>query len=133
MPRSDIKLPEHLFQDIQKRLQKEAERRYKNHAMIFFACILASVTALVPLAFLLDHAFIDSGFITLASLLFTDATAVFSNVNTYLFSLLETIPVTNLLIVSFVLFLFFESLQRFLRNLHSLHPNTSTSRHLVIS
>ncbi len=131
MNSKEIQLPQNLLQNIQERLQRETVRRYKYHAAIFFTGIIASVIALIPLAFILDHAFIDSGFITLVSLLFTDAAAVFSNVNTYLFSLLETIPVTNLLIVSFVLFLFFESLQRFLRNFRSLRLNASMSQHLV--
>ena len=126
----EIHVPERLFHEIQKRLQKESLRRLKYRAMLFFAGIVLSVVALIPLAFLLEETLVDSGFIPLFSLSFTDAAAVLANANTYLFSLLETVPVTSLLIVFCVLLLFFQSLQLFLKNLHSLRSMRTTSSYV---
>ena len=127
MNQQDIHVPERLFHEIQQRLHAESLRRLKYRTVFFFSGIVLSIVALIPLAYLLEETLVDTGFVPLFSLSFTDAATVLANANTYFFSLLETIPVTSLLIVFCVLLLFLQSLQLFLKNLHSLRDVRTTS------
>ncbi len=82
--------------------QKSARRRFA----IFSIGSIASITAFIPAFRAANAAIIESGFVEFFSLLFSDTTIVAAHWKNFGLSLVETIPVTNIIILLTTILMF---------------------------
>ncbi len=104
----------------------------RRRLIIFSVGFVGSLAAFVPAFKMLYQGFAESGFLTFLSLLFSDTQAVFSYLGSFLASLLETLPVTGLLIFSAVLLIFLESLKLLSRDIKSIVASKFASKRVLI-
>lgn len=116
--REKIEPPQDLIEAIFLRLVVETQR-LKIKRKIFFASIFLLISFGL-LIFALRWAWInfaDSGFFKFFSLVFSDFSSVLSLGETYLYSLLEILPVDPLILSVMILLIFLEILRYLIKNL----------------
>lgn len=108
-----------LFAKVISRLDKEAKHSALKRQTIFFgAATVLSAVVFVLAAQALNSGLRESGFISFFSLFFSDFKIVFSSLwQSFVFSLLESIPVANLVFFLLTIVIFLESLSLFIKNI----------------
>jgi len=108
-----------LLAKIMLRVQKEERLLViKRRTAIFFVATLISGLAFIPAWQMLSSGLASSGFVQFLSLLFSDFEIIASSYwQNFIFSLLEAVPVVNLIIFLSVLLIFLESLQLLAKNI----------------
>jgi len=122
--------PEHLLKDVLLRAHEEKHLVRIHVSFIFFCTLLVSsglgvITGLASVMQTLLH----NGFSQLLSLISTDGSIVFAAWQDYLLSLLETIPVTTILLVLILATLFLVSLHVSMREYKRVAPNLIFANH----
>jgi len=98
-------------------------RSIKQRLVIFGFLLLGSIVALVPVFRQAQAEFAQSGFLEYLSLIFSDAGVIASNWQSYLFALLESLPIISLAWLLLVVIAFLESLRYFIRNTKIILPS----------
>lgn len=111
------KQQKNLLDRILKRVDHIEQRRQNVHMILYAFGTLGSILMFVAFMPFFIETVSESGFATLLSLVFTDAGSIVSNLNNYLFSLLETVPVVSIIVVSCLALTFILSLQAILRDI----------------
>ncbi|MFA6534294.1 MAG: hypothetical protein WCT37_03935 [Patescibacteria group bacterium] len=91
----------------------------KRRLVAFFLVAVSSLVALLPLGQLVKTSLIESDFIQFASLLISDFGVILASWQSFSLTLLETLPIINLLAVLAVILLLLESLKFLARELKS--------------
>lgn len=130
MPKNLIKLFDYLeepeitsglFEKIISRLDQERKlTKIKFRLAVFGSFLIGSIIAFVPIFNLTRFALIKSGFIQFFSLLFSDTKIVLTYWENFAMSLLETLPVMNLIILLAIILVFLESLKLLLKDLKNI-------------
>lgn len=104
-------------------MEIKARQKARIRRHFYLVCTLMAITlfAFYPVvqSFLSDLT--QSGFLYFSSLMFSDLEAISGFWQTYAFSLLETLPVTGLLLSTGLLLIFLQSLQYLVRDLRLLY------------
>ena len=103
--------PPELYTQIMGCIGKAERKAALFRVLIFSASLACSFFAFVPAFRLFADGLTASGFMNFISLLFTDLGAVFSFSGSYVLTLLESLPVTGLLLLSFIAFIFLGSVR----------------------
>jgi hypothetical protein len=99
-----------LFDKVLVRIRKEQKvRAARRQAVIFSLSTIFSAIAFVPAFQAAQTAFTESGFVYFFSLLFSDFNAMVSSWHSFVFSLLGSLPIIDLLILLTVALAFFAS------------------------
>lgn len=106
-----------LLEKILNRLTRERKLSAKRRLFVFSFSLLASLIALIPAWQFVWSGFAQSGFFQFFSLLFSDAAIVLTYWQNYALSLLETFPVSRLIIFLAITFIFLESLKLLAENI----------------
>ena len=112
---------------IMQKIGLEREKALKRKLIFSYAGLIGSSLAMFGTIFSFGGAFLHSEFWSMTSLLFSDLMIVAGNWKTYAYSLMETFPVVNvimILIPAFALFLsisFFLSLRQKSQYIHNIH------------
>ena len=93
-----------LFENILERIDKERIRRVERRIVLICAGLAVSVGILIPVFEQMQAALVDSGFMQLASLVFSDSGIVFSEWRNFSIAVLESLPILN--IVAFLAIIF---------------------------
>ncbi|PIT90111.1 hypothetical protein COU23_00350 [Candidatus Kuenenbacteria bacterium CG10_big_fil_rev_8_21_14_0_10_36_11] len=118
---SNLSQPEprpRLFERVWNRLQKEKQLLIVKRKL-FLISILSVITGvgLAPVSKSVYINFAESGFFKFFSLIFSDFNAVMASWKNYLISLLETLPVMNLILLLAVFLIFLEALKFLAKNI----------------
>ena len=116
-------LGERIFSAIEQRRSREAKMRF----VLITIIALSSSLALIPATRYLIRAFSESGFIQYASLIFSDSTAVLSSWQTFTLSLLESLPVMELIVSLSIVFVLLESIRFAAKNARLAFPHSDLS------
>lgn len=109
---------EELFNKVMCRINIERKILIVRRKVAIFSAIFVVITAVLALVFRITQAeFADSGFFVFLSLLFSDAGTVMAYWQNFSLSLLETIPVTSLIIFLAAVIIFLESLKLLAKNI----------------
>lgn len=120
--------PKSLFEKIMRRIREERKLLALKRKLIFLSIVfVGSIAALIPTFRMTQAGFVESGFIEFFSLLFSDANIIAAYWKNFALSLLETLPVTNLIMLLTVMLLFLESLKLLINNA----KNIVNSTHLI--
>lgn len=103
--------------------QKLAASKYK--IFLLLLGVIGSLMALVPAWQLTKTTMTESGFIQFASLMFSDAKLMGIYWQSFLFSLLESIPIVGSLMLLAVTFVFFKSLTLLINNFKTIYHHSS--------
>ncbi|GEM_PF-432281 len=104
--------PPYLFSRIMNRIQAEKQRLALRRRFIVFSIILAaSVMVLVPVLKMVHQNLVESGFIQFLSLLFSDSAVVVTYWQSFVLTLLESLPAMSLIALLAVIFIFLESVK----------------------
>lgn len=104
--------PKGLFNKIMARIQEERRLlTIKRRITIFSLGVVGSAVALIPTFKMVQTGLYESGFLYFFSLIFSDFGTVVSYWQNFIMSLLETLPVINLVILLIIIFIFMESLK----------------------
>lgn len=111
-----------LFELIWLAIQKQKQLAVIKRRLVL-SIILSAITGIgfVPLAKLTRTGFSTSGFWQFFSLIFSDFSAVIYSWQNYLISLLETLPVTNLILLLAVFLIFLEMLKFLVKNIKNIN------------
>jgi len=124
--------PAGLLERIIRRIQAEQKLlTAKRRLVIFSIGVVGSIAAFVPALKMLHQGFAESGFLQFLSLLFSDTQAILSYLGSFLASLLETLPVTGLLVFLAVLLIFLESLKLLSKDIRLLVASKLASKRLL--
>lgn len=113
--------PPYLLGKIMQGISAKQKANTRRHFYIAAALMLVSLVAFIPVIQTLVTDLTQSGFLYFTSLLFSDFSAISGIWQTYAFSLLETLPVTGMILCMGVLYIFLQSLQSFTRDLQVLY------------
>ncbi|MCX6790945.1 MAG: hypothetical protein NTV62_01980 [Candidatus Gribaldobacteria bacterium] len=120
-----------LFDRVMQGIKQEQQRRIlRRKVWIFSISLGGSLIAIVPVSMAVKTGFTESGFFQFVTLIFSDFNTVATSWQSYLFSLLETLPVMSLVIFLVVLLSLVESLKYLTRATLSLR---ATGRSVAIS
>lgn len=115
---TNIEPPEDLLEKVLNQIQKEAKiLELKRRVFIFSLSTLFSAIAFVPIFQMMQKEFAQSGFLQFFSLLFSDFEIITVNWQNFIFSLLETLPLTSLITFLFIILVFLESLKLLTKDL----------------
>lgn len=118
--------PAGLLPVVLKRLEKEAARsavRARRQLVLVSILLLSSLVAFVPIFRVAYADLSSSGFFSYLSLLFSDFSIIAASWQSFIFSLLETLPVFSLTLLFAIVLVFLSALRFFTRDLRSvLHP-----------
>lgn len=107
-----------LFSRIMRRIHSEKKILNLKRRVIFFSFgLIISLLVLVPAFKMVRAEFIESGFIDFFSLLFSDFGAVLTCWQSFVLTLLESLPVMSAVVFLLVIFLFLESLKFLVRDM----------------
>jgi ABC-type phosphate/phosphonate transport system permease subunit len=110
--------PEGLFEKIVYCLREEQRfLNVKRRLVIFSIGLIGSVAAFIPVFKMVRTEFVESGFIQFFSLLFSDFGIVISYWQNFAMTLLETLPITSLILLLAVVLVFLESLKSLVKNI----------------
>jgi len=113
-----LKAPDVLFEKILNRIHQEQHLIVVRRKILFFSIgSFVSVIAAIPAFKILLSEFIESGFEKYFSLLFSDTKIVMSIWQNFTVSLLETLPVLNLIIFSLIVLAFLQMLRLTAKNI----------------
>ena len=113
--------PIELFDKIMGRINAERRlRTLRRRVLLFSIGLTLSMLALIPSVKLVYSNSIQSGFIQLSSLLFSDSSVVAFYWSNFLMSLLETLPAASLAMVLAAMFVFFGSLKFLLKDIKNI-------------
>jgi ABC-type phosphate/phosphonate transport system permease subunit len=118
-----VELPEGIFDRIMARIN--TERRiltFKRRLAIFSIGFIGSGIAFIPAFKMVEAGFIESGFLQFFSLLFSDFRTVAAYWQSFIMSLLETLPAISLAIFLAVIFVFLASLRFLVRDIKFVFP-----------
>ena len=93
-----------LFENILERIDKERIRRVERRIVLICAGLAVSVGILIPVFERMRTALVDSGFMQLASLVFSDSGIVFSEWRNFSIAVLESLPILNIVAFLSVIF-----------------------------
>lgn len=109
--------PKGLFKKVMRRIHEERKLLIFKRRLVFLSIIfIGSIAALIPTFRMTQVGFAESGFIEFFSLLFSDAGIIATYWQNFALSLLETLPVTSLIIFLTIMLLFLESLKLLINN-----------------
>lgn len=111
---------------ILQRISLEKNKQLKRRLFLSYSGIAASFSAAIYAFIYLGSAFFKSEFWTIFSLIFSDAMVVMGNWKEYLYSLGETLPVVNIILILIPIFSFL----LFLNLLISLKNNKHIHKHI---
>ena len=118
-PRNDNMNEKQLFNKIMLRIKTEQRKVILKRKIGIFAFILViSLTGLVPAFSMAWTGFADSGFVQLFSLAFSDTKIVMTYWQNFIFSLLESLPITGLMIAGISLLALLGSLKFLYKNIN---------------
>jgi hypothetical protein len=119
-----IEPPSELFPNIMRCIRQEQKtRQLKFRIAVFSICLFGSAAAFFPAIKIVWTEFAESGFISFLSLLFTDAGAVLGAWQSFGLSLLETLPVTSLIVLFSISVMFICSLRFLSRDIKNVFGN----------
>lgn len=109
--------PDGLLEKVLGQLQKEQKiMALKRRRIIFSFGAVISALSLIPAYLTLQASLAESGFFQFFSLIFSDSEIVLAYWQNFILSLLETLPITNLIIFLALTALFLESLKLLAKN-----------------
>jgi len=114
----EIEPPAGLAAAILSRIETERNQKLRRQLTLSLAGSLSSVLAAVWAIAVFGGSVLNSEFISMASLIFSDINIVARNWNDFALSLLETLPTLSVIVILVPLFTLFLSLSSYL-NLHS--------------
>ena len=118
---SEKEVPDGLFGRVMEKIQREQRLINLKRKMVFFAfCLVISIGIFIPVLRAVYSGFVDSGFIALFFLLFSDAGTVMTYWQNYALSLLETLPVTRLILFFATILALMELLRLAVRNVKNI-------------
>ena len=88
--------PQGLFKNILKRIDEERIIRIKRRIALICAGLAVSVGILIPVFERMRTALVDSGFMQLALLTFSDSGIIFSEWRNFLIAVLESLPILDI-------------------------------------
>lgn len=104
--------PEKLFPNIISLIHKEQKLSViRTRFVIFSITFIGSIIALLPVIQTLKTSLSESGFMNFSSLILSDLEVVINNWQDYSITLLESLPVINIVILLIVLFVLLKSIQ----------------------
>lgn len=122
------KPPKSLFEKVMRRIREERKLLALKRKLIFLSIVfVGSIAALIPTFRMAQAEFAESGFATFFSLLFSDVGIIAAYWQNFALSLLETLPVTSLIIFLTVMLLFLESFKLLTNNV----KNIVNATHLI--
>jgi len=121
----EIEPPRGLSELILKRVELEKDKQIKRKLFLSYAGFCSSVAATFYAFLAFGSSFLKSDFWSMLSLMFSDLMIVAGNWKTYLYSLVETFPVVNVIAILIPIF----GLLAFLNLLVSIKNNKHISRH----
>jgi hypothetical protein len=123
--------PKSLFDRVMQKIRQEKARQIlRRRIWVFSLGLGGSLIAIAPVSMALKAGFIESGFFQFVALIFSDFETVSNVWPSYVFSLLETLPVMSLVIFFVVLLILAESLKYLTKATLSLR---ATGRSVAIS
>jgi hypothetical protein len=112
-----------LFNKIMHRIHKEQRLRIiRRRIAIFSVIFVASLTAFIPAFHALQKSITESGFMQFLSLLFSDFEIVVAYWQNFALSLLESLPVLNLIMFLAVVLALLESIKFLTKDIKFLLP-----------
>lgn len=118
MGKHKFNAPDDLFDKIMARIHKEEKMLViKRRIVLFSLSILFSGAAIMPIFNMVWKGFIESGFFKFLSLIISDTGIVILYWQEFTMSLLESLPISGLILLSFVILAFLESLKLLTKNL----------------
>lgn len=119
------KMPKDLFEKVMRRIREEHRLLHLKRRLFFLSILfVGSIMALVPAFRMTWAGFAESGFSEFFSLLFSDADLIMVYWKNFALSLLETLPVTNLIVFLAVVLLCLESLKLLVKNAKNIIVST---------
>lgn len=119
-----VEPPSGLFEKIVNRIHKEQRLlTIRRRIAIFSVGLGGSLVAFIPVFKMLSAELAESGFIQFLSLLFSDFSIVVRYWQSFVPTLLETLPVISLIVFLTIIFVFLESLKFLIKNTKSLRLN----------
>ena len=113
--------PRDLFEKIISRLEKEQKLIIlKRRLAVFSLGFVGSAMAFIPALKMVRASFVESEFMYFFSLLFSDAEIVATYWQNFTLSLLERLPVTNIIIFFAVIFFFLGSLRLLMKEIKNI-------------
>lgn len=112
-----IEPPQNLLDKIVRRIYSKQRLSLKRHILIFGIISALSLASLVPIFNMAKANFAASGFFHFFSLIFSDFNIVVSYWKNFSVSLLESLPVTSLMLAFGALFIFLESIRLLARDI----------------
>lgn len=111
-------LPDGLFAKIMSRINNEKRQLARKRLVFIFSLfgLVGSLAAFIPTLNLVKDGFVSSGFITFFSLLFSDSEIVLVYWQSFMMSLLESLPVVSIVVLLAIVLVFLESLRFLARN-----------------
>lgn len=110
--------PEGLFEKITHHIREEQRLlTMKRRLVIFSIGIMGSLAAFIPVFKVVQTGFAESGFMQFFSLLFSDFGIVVSYWQNFAMSLLETLPITSLMMLLATVLVFLESLKLLIKDI----------------
>ncbi len=125
-------LPVGLFDNVINQIQAKRKSAAKKRLLIFSASTILSVVALFFTFQATRASLVESGFWHFFSLLFSDFKIVVAYGKNFISTLLETLPVTNIIIFLAVAVVFLESVKFLVRNIKDI-KNIKTINFLSLS
>jgi len=114
--------PNDLLGKIMKRINQEKMLlTLKRRLVIFSAGLFGAIILFIPALKAVISGFAESGFAQYFSLLFSDAGIVLTYWQNYTFSLLETLPVVNLILLLATIFVILELLKLLVKDLRNIY------------
>ncbi|MCX6743001.1 MAG: hypothetical protein NT116_02075 [Candidatus Parcubacteria bacterium] len=114
--------PNNLLGKIMQRIGEEKRLlTLKRRLFLFSAGLIGAITLFIPALKGVISGFSESGFIQYFSLLFSDAEIVLAYWQNYTLSLLETLPVVNLILLLATIFAILELLKLLVKDLKNIY------------
>jgi len=109
--------PEGLFDKIMRRIQKEQQLlTFKRRLAIFSVFLIASIAAFIQTLRLVKTELAESNFIEFFSLLFSDSSSVLAHWQSFVFALLESLPIISIIALLAAIFTLLQSFKFFARD-----------------
>lgn len=119
-----VEPPSGLFERIVNRIHKEQRLlTIRRRIAIFSVGLSGSSVVFIPVFKMLSAELAESGFIQFLSLLFSDFSIVARYWQSFVLTLLETLPAISLIVFLTIIFVFLESLKFLIKNTKSLRLN----------
>ena len=111
-----------LFNRIMNRIHKERQFLIRKRIVVFALLFMGSLIAVFPAFRALEKSITESGFMQFLSLIFTDFRMVVTYWQSFVLSLLESLPIINLTIFLIIILAFLESIKFLARDIRSFLP-----------